>query len=145
MSDPHSKFSPESASAAPSESVDLRSAPVADSVPTEEYTDAFLAHAAICTSQYDRTCRVLAAEVIRNRAEIARLRALSRTSSAMKLGEPLEVEWAEYDRITRLVGITMDGTHTYAYCDAAGVVVDTSEVVATQLRKLVLVASEGPR
>jgi len=39
-------------------------------IPTEEYTADFLAHAAINTSQYDRTCRVLAAEVIRNRAKI---------------------------------------------------------------------------
>lgn len=43
--------------------------------PTEEYTDDFIAHAARCSSQYDLTCRTLAADLERSRARVARLTA----------------------------------------------------------------------
>lgn len=45
-------------------------------VPTEQYSDSTLEHMQKTTSQYDRTCRVLAADLLRQRKEIERLRGL---------------------------------------------------------------------
>lgn len=45
-------------------------------VPTQEYRDDFLDHVQRTPSQYDRTCRVLAADLLRQRREVERLRGL---------------------------------------------------------------------
>ena len=42
-------------------------------MPSEvKFTQDFLEHAAVCTSQYDSTCRAMAAEILALRAEIAK-------------------------------------------------------------------------
>lgn len=117
-----------------------------DSLPTKEYDDSFISHAARCTSQYDLTCRTLAAEVERRRAQVKELVAIEVKRDRIEAER--DALTTQLDALTAaareviLADVGIDGAEAAAADEAASI--DRYGRAIGVLRKLVYPKDEGP-